>query len=280
MHPTAPTLRRAYVDGPFGQIHLYDSQPDAAADAGTPLLMLHQSPTSSLDWAATFPFFIAAGQRVVAMDTPGYGMSDAPQVETRLDDYVPAVLAVLDALKLPRVDLIGHHTGVQIGAAFAAAHPDRARRLVLYGVPLLSADARRALWKRIVPPLIEGDIHRPRSGGEHLSAQFKRQEYFGGPPMAQRLLLTALMAGPNAWFGNNAALNHDIAPVLKRVRSPILFLSSAGEMLHAATKAAAGSLRPGDRFVTLETEGHMAQDTDPAAFVAATLDFLRSTVSA
>jgi pimeloyl-ACP methyl ester carboxylesterase len=108
-HPTAPKLKRAYADGPNGQVHYYDSLGD-----GPPLLFIHQSPTSSMDYSATFPLFVKAGVRVIAMDTPGMGLSDAPSSEPTIADYAAAAPAVLDHAGVRQADAIGHHTGAQI----------------------------------------------------------------------------------------------------------------------------------------------------------------------
>ena len=269
MHATAPAVPRRYVPGPHGQVHLYDS-----GGEGVPLLMLHQSPTSSLDWAATFPAFARAGQRIIAMDTPGMGMSDAPAEPPVIADYAEAAFAVLEALGVERAHVIGHHTGAQIAAELAAAHPDRVDRLILFGVAPTDAERLRGYWDNIVPREQEGRIHKPESGGAHLADQFARTEWFGGLETAQRLLLTGLMCGPKLWYGHNAALTHDLEPVLKRIKAKTLFLSNRGEMLHDDT-AAAQALVPGSRLQTLNVEGNVACFDDPEEVVAAVMAFLR-----
>ena len=66
-------VRKGYVDSPMGQIHY------RTCGEGTPLLMLHMTPQSSLQFQNTFPLLINAGFQVIAPDTPGYGMSDKPE---------------------------------------------------------------------------------------------------------------------------------------------------------------------------------------------------------
>ncbi len=58
MHPTAVAARRRYVDAPSGQIHVYDT-----GGEGPPLVLLHQSPTSSIDFFGVFPALQASGLR-------------------------------------------------------------------------------------------------------------------------------------------------------------------------------------------------------------------------
>jgi pimeloyl-ACP methyl ester carboxylesterase len=166
MHPTAPLATRRYINGPTGQIHVYDT-----GGEGPPLVLLHQAPTSSLDFAPTFPAFARAGQRLLAVDMPGFGMSDAPQEPASIDTYRDAALAVLDALGVARADLLGHHTGNKVAVELAVAHPGRVGKVILYGPTLSGEEDRKAMWDRLVPHEQEGRIHKPEPGGEHLSAQ-------------------------------------------------------------------------------------------------------------
>lgn len=270
MHPTAPTLARGYASAPSGQVHYYDSQ----AGEGIPLLMLHQSPTSSLDWANTFPAFAAAGQRVIAVDTPGMGMSDAPPSEPTIPDYVPASIAVLDQLGVERAHVIGHHTGAQIAAALAARHPDRVASLILYGVPVMTADELKGWWDQVVPREREGRLHKPEAGAAHIVDWYTRIEYFGPPATIHRMTITGLMAGPLWWYGHNAALTYDMSDDLKAVTAPILLLSNQGEMLHANTEAA-HKLRPDAELITMRTDGSMAMDSDPQELADTVTAFLQ-----
>ena len=71
--------------------------------------------------------------KVIHFDKRGVGLSDRiasiPTFEARVDD----VLAVLDALHLPRAALYGYLDGAALAAAFAATHPGRTSSLVLQG---------------------------------------------------------------------------------------------------------------------------------------------------
>ncbi|MFT3966469.1 MAG: alpha/beta hydrolase [Sphingobium sp.] len=268
IHPSSPPLRRAYADGKHGQIHYYDAGGD-----GIPLLLLHQSPASSSDWFPLIPFFQAAGFRTMAMDTPGMGLSDAADHEPVLRDYADAVPVVLDHAGVASAHLVGHHTGVQIAIEAAVHHESRVRSTSLYGVPVMTADEREGYWQQIVTNEKKGLIHRPVSGGANLTDHFRRIEGFYSPLGAQRMILSALLAGPSWWHGHNAALRHDMVPALLAAAQPILLLSNSGEMLDANTRKAA-ELRPDADFVMLETPGQMAPDDDPEGLAKAIIAFV------
>jgi 4,5:9,10-diseco-3-hydroxy-5,9,17-trioxoandrosta-1(10),2-diene-4-oate hydrolase len=107
------------------------------AGSGSPLLMLHGSGPGVSGWAnfgGTLPAFVSKF-RVVILDQPGYGQSYQPQRIT--PPYVGmaagAVLRLLDALELDRVDIIGNSMGGGVACRFAIDHPERVNRLVLMG---------------------------------------------------------------------------------------------------------------------------------------------------
>ncbi len=268
MHPSAPQLRRAYADGPQGQIHYYD-----AGGAGRPLLLLHQSPTSAIDFADTFPAFVAAGFRVIAPDMPGMGMSDAPAEPPVIADFISAALAVLDHAGVAQADIVGHHTGTQVAVGLADRAPERVGKMALYGVPIMSPEALRGFWEMVVPGEKDDGVFRPRSGGDHLSDLFKRLEPLFGLEVANRMVISRLLAGPTLWYAHNAALSHDMTADFVKAKHAMLLITYPGEMLDANTHAAA-ALRPDAALTVLPISKGPAMDVDPEGFVAAVAGFL------
>ena len=55
--------------------------------------------------------FLAARCRVIAVDTPGYGMSDYPtNREYTVADYARTFATFLRSLNIERASVFGHHT--------------------------------------------------------------------------------------------------------------------------------------------------------------------------
>lgn len=269
MYPTAVAARRAYVDTSNGQVHVYDT-----GGEGRPLVLLHQSPTSSVDFFGAFPALRTAGLRLIAIDAPGMGLSDAPPQPTEIGDFIDAVFAVLEHLGLHEVDLLGHHTGALVAAEVAVLAPTRIRKVAMYGAPLLPEAARRAFWEEIVPREKEGAMHKPVPGGKNLVDRFARLESLFGPVTAQHMLVSNLLAGPTMWYAHSAALTHDLEPAYLAMTQPILLITHKGEMLDEATRAAK-ALKPDAELVVLDLDGGVAMDAAPEAFAAAVVNFLR-----
>ncbi len=101
------------------------------AGAGAPVLLLHGWPTSSLLWRDVMPA-IAAGNRVIALDLPGFGESDKPVDASYSFHFHERVLgAFADLLGLGPVGLAVHDLGGPIGLYWALHHPERLAKLAL-----------------------------------------------------------------------------------------------------------------------------------------------------
>jgi len=71
---------------------------------------------------------------VIRYDAPGTGVSaDGTAPAATVDGEAAALAAVVEADGAPSVDLFAASSGAPVGIAFAAAHPERVERLVLYG---------------------------------------------------------------------------------------------------------------------------------------------------
>lgn len=71
--------------------------------------------------------------RVIAYDKRGTGMSDPVSAAPSLDERMDDMLAVLDTAGSQRATIVGVSEGGPIGTMFAASHPERVERLVVYG---------------------------------------------------------------------------------------------------------------------------------------------------
>jgi pimeloyl-ACP methyl ester carboxylesterase len=90
---------------------------------GQPVLFLHGSPHSRL-WCPDVGATEAVGCRLITLDRPGFGGSDAP-AELSLRGWTADVTGLADALGIERLAVVGWSAGGKYAAACAAAIPDR-----------------------------------------------------------------------------------------------------------------------------------------------------------
>ncbi|HEX9036486.1 MAG TPA: alpha/beta hydrolase [Ktedonobacterales bacterium] len=103
--------------------------------AGDPLLLLHGRGGAGAQFARLFPA-LAAQRRVLTVDLPGWGLSDKPpftgrDIRDALRLWTGGALALMDALGLNRVDLLGHSMGGLAALSLALDYPERVDRLIL-----------------------------------------------------------------------------------------------------------------------------------------------------
>jgi pimeloyl-ACP methyl ester carboxylesterase len=138
---------------------------------GAPLVILHGTPGSRLQFRWMHEPAAAAGIRVIAPERPGYGASDRMPAGTTFSSYADDLRQLLDHLRLPTVTLCGVSGGGGFALAAACAHPERFERLILVsaGVPVPRA-ARRgtALPVRL---LLLSARYAPGVTGRLLAAQ-------------------------------------------------------------------------------------------------------------
>jgi pimeloyl-ACP methyl ester carboxylesterase len=147
------------VPGPGGtRLHVFELGPRSAE---VPVVLLHGLGTASHYWTETAIDLSRSGRTVLVPDAPGSGRSDSPRPETGwgIPGRVAAVFALLDALRVDEVDLVGHSLGGWTAGAFALAEPLRVRRLVLVdaaGFTKQDPAAEEALRRSLSPGTREG----------------------------------------------------------------------------------------------------------------------------
>ena len=106
----------------------------AEAGAGDDVvLLLHGWPQHWYEWREVIGP-LAERHRVIALDLRGFGWSDAPASGYAKEELATDVLAVLDALGVDRVKLIGHDWGGWIGFLLCLRAPKRVDRFLALGI--------------------------------------------------------------------------------------------------------------------------------------------------
>ena len=76
---------------------------------------------------------LSRSHRLIRYDERGCGLSDWDVEEYSMDTWVDDLATVADAVAVDEFDLLGISQGGAVAVSYAAAHPERVRRLVLYG---------------------------------------------------------------------------------------------------------------------------------------------------
>jgi pimeloyl-ACP methyl ester carboxylesterase len=117
---------------------------------GTPVLLLHGFPDSSRLWRNQLPALHDQGFLTIAPDLRGFGESGKPAdvSEYRVGRSVADLVAILDALEIPKAHVVGHDWGAGVAWMLAMAAPERVEKLVAMSVGHPGTRARRTLEDR------------------------------------------------------------------------------------------------------------------------------------
>lgn len=267
---TQSRMRRGYVDGPYGQIHFHDAM------HGRPLVLLHQAVMTGNQFDNVFAPLVARGLRPIAIDLPGFGLSDAMPFEPTIADYAAVVPVVLDALGIEQAVIAGHHTGALVTNEVAIQFPERVLGNVLCG-PLFIDDEQRAA-------LIADIVGRERAfkalpHAAHMNQLAEaRERYAQGTISPERIsdyVVQAMLAVQRGayWCGHNAGLHYRQDEPIMKITQPTMLLTNSGDMLHASALEAARR-RPDFAYGELAGGGIDIVDQQPLEWASAVADFV------
>jgi pimeloyl-ACP methyl ester carboxylesterase len=260
-------IRRAFADLSVGQVH-YASCGDPRAET---VLLLHQSPRSWAEYRDVLPLF-GRRFRAVAMDTAGFGDSDDGGVPASIEQWARVAVELLDALRIARVHVVGHHTGGVIAVELASAFAARVHGLVLSSTPYTDAAFRRARAER--PPIDEVAMS---SDGSHLAALWQKRLGFypaGRPELLEAFVLDALKVSGRMEEGHRAVAAYRMEERIAKVRQPTLILRATGDPFAAPHAQELKMHIPQARIVDIEGGMVPLPDQMPEAFADAVLSFL------
>ena len=241
-----------------------------AGGGGTPVLLLHELGGSSESWRGVTPL-LAADRRVIAVDLRCAGRSEKPPGAFALADAADDLDALLRALGIDRVDVVGAALGSLVGALLAIRHPGRVGRLRMCAVapkmagPTSSYVAERAEKVRVVGMRGVADASLKNSFPESRDAERAayRGIYLGNDPNAYAELSLALarLEMTEADWG--------------AIRAPTLVASGAHDFLWPPPVGReVAALIPGARFAEMEDAGHFPHLQAPQSLTRLARDFL------
>src|SRR5256885_2772361 len=102
--------------------------------SGSPVVLIHGWPLNGDAWEKQTAALLAAGHRVITYDRRGFGRSSKPGVGDNYDTFAADLDALLSALDLTGVSLVGHSMGTgEITRYIGKYGTKRLRKTVLIG---------------------------------------------------------------------------------------------------------------------------------------------------
>jgi len=250
---------------------------------GPPVVFVHGLAGNWQNWLENIPR-VAQERRVVALDLPGFGDSEAPAGDISMSAYGRTVDALADRLGLGQVALVGNSMGGFIAAETAIQFPERVERLVLCSsAGITTSDLARA------PVMTLGRV--AAAGGTRSAAQLRLAIL---RPRLRHLVFSAIVRHPSripadilfelsAGAGRKAfmpalrgILEYDFRDRLPEIGAPTLIVWGEEDMLVPVKDAYEyARLIPGSQpVVMMKDTGHVPMIERPTTFNRQVLEFL------
>lgn len=240
-----------------------------------------ESQWTSLTWRAWLEAF-SREYTLVRYDSRGCGLSDRRLHDVTFETWVRDFECVVEATGLRQFFVLGTCLGGPIAMEYAARHPDRVSRMVLYGTALRGrlrrtgrpgeVEKARLLLECVRlgrGPENQGflqvwaSLFQPGGTLEHMRSWCAQQTVATSADIAARLL--------------PIFFDLDMTPALQRIRCPVLVAHAERDRVVPIEEGRElARLIPDARFVLLDSENHIPLADEPAwpHFLAATRSFL------
>jgi pimeloyl-ACP methyl ester carboxylesterase len=226
------------------------------------------SPNSSRVFDALVPV-LARTRPVLAVDTPGFGESEAPSTPVGIEQFAAAMLDLLDGLALAEVDVLGYHTGSMTAIEMALQAPTRIKHVVQVSSPVYTPDEQAAARAHYQPRKLELD-------GSHLVNAWRSLQTYYGDDVPQAVMgrnfTSGLRGGPMAHWGHQAAFGYPLADKLPLVQQPVLIVNPEDDLVEETRRAPA--LLKNGRLLDLPGRAHGFMDQMTEEFVTILAEFL------
>jgi len=237
-----------------------------------PVLLLHGLGGSIDSWTNNIDE-MSQSLRIVAVDLPGFGMSDKPKVSYTIKFYQEFVVEFLKSLNLKSASIVGSSLGGQIAAEVAINHPDIVDRLVLISPPgaLPSSFKGTTALKNYVKVLDAKTVKQVRKAlmsvdgkpVDDLYAQFVYQKL--SMPGAKDAFISALKGSAQA---------PRLTSRLNRIKAPALLLWGKEDAMIPVQFAEPFIKIKNCRIILVENCGHRLHAERPELFNKMVIDFL------
>jgi len=211
--------------------------------------------------------------RLLRYDQRGHGQTDAPTGRYTFDLLIADVIALMDALAVPRAHWCGVSMGGATGMGLAQRHADRFDRLVICDTPGQSTPATAAQWEERIVSASKGGMQAQLEST--IARWFPPETVKANPPHLDKLRKMILNTPVNGFCGGSAALaNHDFRPGMRDVKRPVLFLCGEKDGHNAAVMRQMKQEFPAAIYIELPGAGHISNMDRPAMFTQAMREFL------
>ena len=258
---------------------------------GPALLLVHGLGCDHTTWLPVIPR-LARRFTVIAPDLLGHGGSAKPRADYSVGGFANGMRDLLGVLEIERATVVGHSFGGGVAMQFAYQFPERTERLGLVSPGGLGQDvslflraltlpgAGLALGAATLPPnrlaarlALGGLADLGLPGTRDLRSALRVLESMGDP--AARSAFLHVLRAIVDWRGQVITMLD--RAYLTRAMPTLVVWGADDTVIPSRHAQNARSVMPGSRVEVVPAAGHFPHEDAPDEFVAALVDFVRTT---
>ncbi|MGF6527626.1 alpha/beta fold hydrolase [Variovorax sp. PvP013] len=231
---------------------------------GEALLCIHGLGGSSNVWT---PLVAHLAQfKIVRPDLPGSARSPLLSEPLTIAGYVQSLVALLDALDISSVHVVGHSLGTVVAQHLSVAHPARVRSLALFGTLVAPPDAARP-GTLARAQLARSGLPAMQEIADAIVQAATSKETKAQQPAVLALIREIVMRQPPEGYAQSCeALAGAQSAAIEQIRVPTLLVTGDQDGVAPAPNVAAMAARiAGSQQVVLAGCGHWTPFEQPGA---------------
>lgn len=259
--------------------------------SGSPVVFVHGLGAWSYSWRHNLEPIAKLGYRVIALDLKGFGLTQKPEPITDEDysvaDQARFLKRFLEALWIPKADIVGNSMGGSIALYFAATYPEATGRIVLVDAACYKQRFPFLLWMTKAPVL--GRVSEWFMGRS--SAKMVLKQVYADPKKVTDGMIEAyamplsLEGGKRAFrTATKRLLPKDYERVIasyKEIHAPALVVwGEKDNWIPPSMGQRLAKDLPNAKLVILKGCGHMPMEECPDRFNRVLAGFLKKTLKA
>ena len=249
----------AKLDGARIHYKSYGNGPEA-------LVLVHGWSCNIDSWRDQIPDF-AKRNRVIALDLPGHGQSDKPQIPYTMDLFANAIDAVMRDAKVERAVVAGHSMGTPVARQFYRKYPQKT-----LGIVIVDGGLRPFGTKEMREQFVA--MFRAPNYKEVAVPMFKQMNGPLAAPDQERVLASFYNTPQHVLVSAMENMNQESLYGPDKINVPVFAVVAKSPFWPADTEQFFRSLAPDFEMQWWEGVGHFLMIEKPKQFNDAVIGFL------
>lgn len=240
---------------------------------GQPVILLHGWLGSWGLWQNTMSY-LGRYYRTYALDFWGFGESGKKRETYAVQDFVSLVDQFMEQLGIARAPLVGHSMGGTVSLSVAVQYPERVRKVVVIGSPIVGSSLSfllKMFGHRLVASVVFNNIWMLRTGFKILAPFYTRDPAW--PQMMERDLSRTTL---ESFLLSIASLRRtDLRSQINQIKVPVMGIYGKKDVVVSPNQwqpLQAGA--PNARIERMPRSGHFPMLDEPQNFMTLLHDFL------